>query len=110
VIGLDLDPEQIGAATAFVSEQNLTNAEILQRNAYETGLPSASFNLVHARFLFAPVGRDMQLLHEMLRLVRSGGVLAIQEPDSVALDMLPTASSLGTANERHSRGIRQRRG
>src|SRR5262249_14237410 len=60
-----------------------------ERDAYTTGLPASSFDLVHVRFLFAPAGRDANLLAEMLRLVRPGGIVAIQEPDSVAWACYP---------------------
>lgn len=82
VVGVDRDAQQLAAARAYVDEEKLTNVEILDRDAYATGLPNAMYDVVHVRFLFAPVGRDHELLTEMLRLVRPGGILAIQEPDA----------------------------
>jgi ubiquinone/menaquinone biosynthesis C-methylase UbiE len=84
VVGVDLDPRQLAAARALVREEGLGGVEVLERDAYATGLPAASFDLVHVRFLFAPAGRDEALLAEMLRLVRPGGILAVQEPDSAS--------------------------
>lgn len=84
VVGVERDAQQLAAARAYVEEEKLTNVEILDTDAYATGIPDASFDLVHVRFLFAPVGRDHELLTEMLRLVRRGGILAIQEPDASA--------------------------
>jgi ubiquinone/menaquinone biosynthesis C-methylase UbiE len=49
VVGLDLDPVHVALAHAFVAEQGLANVEILQTDARRTGLPAASFDLVHAR-------------------------------------------------------------
>jgi ubiquinone/menaquinone biosynthesis C-methylase UbiE len=89
VIGVDVQPQYLAAARAFVRQGDLANVELLEGDAYTTGLPGAAFDLVHARFLFAPVGRDAELLAEMERLVRPGGVLAIQEPDSVAWTCIP---------------------
>jgi SAM-dependent methyltransferase len=89
VIGVELDPTQLAAARAFVRQAGLTNVEVVERDAYATGLPGAACDLVHVRFLFAPAGRDAQLLAEMRRLVRPGGVLAIQEPDGVAWTSSP---------------------
>lgn len=82
VVGVDRDPQQLAAARACVQEAGLTNVEVLDRDAYATGLPDQSFDLVHVRFVFAPVGRGDALLAEMRRLARPGGVLAIQEPDA----------------------------
>ena len=89
VVGVDIDPIQIEAARAFIAETELSNVEILQRDAYNTGLPRESFDLVHARFVFAPAGRDEALLREMLALAAPGGVLAIQEPDASSWNCFP---------------------
>jgi hypothetical protein len=70
VVGVDRDPQQLAAARAYVHEAALGNVEVLDRDAYATGLPDQSFDLVHVRFVFAPVGRDDALLAEMRRLAR----------------------------------------
>ena len=89
VVGLDADPAQIAAAHAYIDEELLDNVELVTRDAYDTRLPRASFDLVHVRFVFAPVGRDEALLREMLALTRPGGVVAIQEPDAGAWGYFP---------------------
>ncbi len=93
VVGIDIDPEQLAAARAFVQEAGLANVEVLEHDAYNTGLPRESFDLVHVRFVFAPAGRDEALLREMLALTRPGGVLAIQEPDASAWSCYPPNSA-----------------
>jgi SAM-dependent methyltransferase len=89
VVGLDFDEKLLAAAGAFVTESGLGNIELLQGDAFATGLPAASFDFVHVRFLLAPLGRDDDLLREMYRLTRPGGVIGIQEPDSDALACWP---------------------
>jgi ubiquinone/menaquinone biosynthesis C-methylase UbiE len=89
VAGVDLDAKQLAGARAFVTEAGLSNVEILELDAYRTGLPARAFDLVHVRFVFAPVGRDDELLREMLRLVRPAGVVAVQEPDASSWTCLP---------------------
>jgi SAM-dependent methyltransferase len=89
VIGVDKDPQQLQAAREYVQTEALTNVEVIDADAYATELPDHSFDLVHVRFVFAPVGRDNQLLAEMRRLVRPTGVLAIQEPDASCWDYHP---------------------
>ena len=89
VVGIDIKPEQLEAAHAFVQEAQLTNVKILERDVYATGLPRGSFDLVHVRFVFAPSGRDEALLREMLALTRPGGVIVIQEPDASAWSCFP---------------------
>jgi ubiquinone/menaquinone biosynthesis C-methylase UbiE len=89
VTGVDMDTKQLAAARAFVQENQLANVEILEQDAYQTGLPRESFDLTHARFVFAPIGRDEELLGEMLALTRPGGVVAIQEPDASSWNCYP---------------------
>lgn len=82
VVGIDRDEQQLTAARAYVADAKLQNVEIIAADAYDTGLPSGSFDFVHTRFLFAPAGRDDALLAEMHRLTKPGGYIGIQEPDS----------------------------
>jgi SAM-dependent methyltransferase len=89
VVGLDRDPIQLAAAQAFVDEAALANVTIMQGDAFNIGLPAGHFDLVHVRFLFAPVGHDTALLAEMLRLLRPGGIIAIQEPDASCWNVSP---------------------
>jgi len=93
VIGVDSDDKQLEAARAYVEENGLENVEIRKLDAYNTGLPAESFDLVHVRFVFAPVGRDQELLAEMLRLTKRGGVIAIQEPDATPWSCFPHSAA-----------------
>jgi ubiquinone/menaquinone biosynthesis C-methylase UbiE len=70
VLGLDSDETQLTAARSFVDEAKLANVSIVEGDAFNTDLPTGNFDLIHVRFLFAPVGRDAELLTELLRLVR----------------------------------------
>jgi SAM-dependent methyltransferase len=93
VVGVDIDPLQLATARALVAETELSNVEVLERDAYDTRLPREAFDLVHARFLFAPLGRDQALLREMLALARPGGVVAIQEPDANVWNCFPPSAA-----------------
>lgn len=101
VVGLDRDAVQLAAARAFVEEAKLANVSIIAGDAFNTGLPADHFDLVHVRFLFAPIGRDAELLAEMLRLVRPGGIIAIQEPDASCWNVAPPDQSIREIAERH---------
>lgn len=96
VTGLDSDATQLAAARAFVNEAGLANVSIMEGNAFDTGLPAGHFDLVHVRFLFAPIGRDGALLSEMLRLLRPGGIIAIQEPDASCWNVAPPNEAWAT--------------
>lgn len=90
VVGLDNDPAQLAAAGGYVAERGLTNITLRPGDAYNTGMPGASFDLVHARFLAAPAGRTEELLREMVRLTRPGGVVVMQEPDAGSWGCFPS--------------------
>lgn len=56
---------------------------------YETGLATECFDLVHMRFVASTAGEPERLLAEAKRLVRPGGVVALQEPDGSTLNCWP---------------------
>jgi SAM-dependent methyltransferase len=87
--GVDLDAKQLAAARAFVQEAELRNVEIVEQDVYHTTFPRESFDLVHVRFVFAPVGQDEDLVREMVALTKPGGIVAIQEPDATCWNCFP---------------------
>jgi SAM-dependent methyltransferase len=90
VIGVDLMSEGIAAARALARAEGLTGVSIVEADAYATELPRASFDLVHARFLAAPLGRPEALVREMIALCRPGGVVVLEEPDQASWGYVPT--------------------
>jgi len=93
VMGVDVDPMQLRGARAFVADNKLANVEIIEADAYASSLPDNSFDLAHVRFLFAPVGRDAQLMNELWRVTKPGGTIAIQEPDAAAWGCYPPSDA-----------------
>jgi SAM-dependent methyltransferase len=68
-------------ARQFIAEHSLRNVEVLQGDAKATGLPRASFDLVHARLILVNVPEPQRVVEEMIDLVRPGGVVASHEAD-----------------------------
>ncbi len=66
------------------TREGLTNVELVKADALNHALPRESFDLVHVRFMFTPLGRDEALLEAPLALTRPGGVLVTQEADECA--------------------------
>src|SRR3954447_6825834 len=56
-VGTDTDERMLTAARAFVAGERLTAVELLQDDLFDSKLPEASFDLVHARFQLGPLGR-----------------------------------------------------
>lgn len=89
VVGVDVDPGQAEAARQYVHDNRLESVEIVESSAFDTLLECSTFDLTHARFMFAPLGHDEDLLHEMVALTRPGGTIAIQEPDISSWNSYP---------------------
>jgi ubiquinone/menaquinone biosynthesis C-methylase UbiE len=82
VAGLDADPAHIAMAREFARQRGLGNVDIVAADARRTGLPSGSFDLVHARTLLITVPEPAAVVAEMVRLARPGGWVASLEPDT----------------------------
>ena len=82
VVGLDADPAHVTAARQFAFSQGLANVEVLAGDARHTGLPAASFDLVHTRTLLVTIPEPAEVVAEMARLARPGGLVASQEADA----------------------------
>jgi SAM-dependent methyltransferase len=81
VVGVDADPGHAAMARQFARQRGLANVEVVTADARRTGLPSASFDLVHARTLLVNIPGPAEVVAEMVRLAKPGGWVAGQEPD-----------------------------
>jgi ubiquinone/menaquinone biosynthesis C-methylase UbiE len=81
VVGVDADPAHVAMAEEFAAQQGLDAVQIVSADARRTGLPSGSFDLVHARTLLVNVPEVAEVVTEMVRLARPGGWVASMEPD-----------------------------
>jgi SAM-dependent methyltransferase len=82
VLGLEANPASVAAAREFAAGRGLANVAVAEGDARRTGLPPASFDLVHARTLLINLPDPAVVVAEMARLARPGGWVAILEPDS----------------------------
>ena len=82
VVGVDSDPAHTAMASEFAAKRGLANVELITTDARDTGLPSGSFDLVHARTLLINVPEPAQVVAEMARLARPGGWVVAMEPDA----------------------------
>jgi SAM-dependent methyltransferase len=82
VVGLDADQAHTAMAARFVSGRGLSGVEIVTADARRTGLPSGSFDLVHARTLLINLPEPAEVVAEMVRLAKPGGAVAVAEPDT----------------------------
>ncbi|MEJ0045008.1 MAG: methyltransferase domain-containing protein [Rhodospirillales bacterium] len=74
ITGIDLSADMLARARARVARLQLTNVEgLLELDAENTGLPSASFDIAAGMFVASVVPHPDRLLAELRRLVRPGG-------------------------------------
>jgi ubiquinone/menaquinone biosynthesis C-methylase UbiE len=89
VVGSDVSDAMLDHTRAFVAEAGLGNVTLVKDDAYATALEPASFDLVHARFVLAPLGRDEVLAGQLERLVKPGGWIVLEEPSSASWRVWP---------------------
>jgi SAM-dependent methyltransferase len=89
VIGLDRDAVLLEAARSWVEAHAVPRVALVAGDAYRPPLRAGAFDLVHVRFLGSTAGRADELFREALTLVRPGGVLMAQEPDTETLHCYP---------------------
>jgi len=81
VVGTDVDESLLGAARSFVDAEGISNVGLVVDDLFDSRLKPGSFDLVHARFVIAPLGRGREQVNSYRRLVRTGGSLVLEEWD-----------------------------
>jgi ubiquinone/menaquinone biosynthesis C-methylase UbiE len=92
VLGIDVDESLLASARSFIAEAKLSNVKVRQADLFADDIGD-EFDLVHLRFMFAPIGRESELLSRALKLCRPGGVIVIQEPDAASWSLVPRSSA-----------------
>jgi ubiquinone/menaquinone biosynthesis C-methylase UbiE len=81
VIGIDLDPARIAAATKLGVERDVRNVEFRVGDLTGLPFPDESFDAVfeHAVFMYLP--DPLQAAREVRRMLRPGGVFGMRDTD-----------------------------
>ena len=91
VVGTDIDDGLLAAAGRAMREEGLERISLRRDDLFASRLEPRSFNLVHARFQLAPLGRAEEQLAVYATVVRPGGWLIIEEPDAASWRVNPSA-------------------
>ena len=91
VVGTDIDESLLDAARAFLEAEGISNVELVVDDVFESELDAQSFDLVHARYLIAPLGRGPEQVASHQRLVRPGGSVVLEEWDLSSWHFNPPA-------------------
>jgi SAM-dependent methyltransferase len=91
VVGADIDESLLNAARSFLEEEEIANVELVVDDLFDSKLQPQSFDLVHARYLIAPLGRGREQVASHRRLVKPGGSLVLEEWDLASWHFNPAA-------------------
>jgi ubiquinone/menaquinone biosynthesis C-methylase UbiE len=81
VTGIDANPTAIDFCKTEARRRGISNVNFLIRDALKTEFQSHSFDLVYSRFLFQHLKDPAACLTEMLRIVKPGGSVMVEDCD-----------------------------
>jgi SAM-dependent methyltransferase len=91
VVGGDVDESLLAAARSFVDAEGIANVELAVDDLFDSKLAHQSFDLVHARYVIAPLGRGPEQVAAHQRLLKPDGWLVLEEWDLGSWHFNPTA-------------------
>ncbi len=94
VTGTDIDEAMLAVADRFVTAEGLRNVGLVKDDLFASELEPDSFDLVHARYEICPLGRGHEQMETYLRLVRPGGTIVLEDPDTGSWHFNPPAPAL----------------
>jgi SAM-dependent methyltransferase len=81
VTGTDVDDRMLDLARDCVDKEPLPNVSLVKDDLFHSRLAAGSFDLVHARFQIAPLGRASEQLRAYRQLLKPGGTLVLEDPE-----------------------------
>ena len=93
IVGTDIDESMLNSARSFLEEEEIANVELVVDDLFDSKLEPRSFDLVHARYLIAPLGRGREQVASHRRLVKPGGSLVLEEWDLASWHFNPAAAA-----------------
>jgi SAM-dependent methyltransferase len=89
VVGVDRETSYLDMAARTLAERDVHGVRLLEADVTGTGLPDGSFDLAHERLVLVNVPRPADVVAEMVRLVRPGGHVAVQDVDWISWTCVP---------------------
>ncbi len=89
VTGADVDSAKLAVARDWAAANGLDNVRFEQTDAFATGFPETSFDLVHSRFALSVIPNGTGILDHMVTLVRPGGIVFVEEVNVQTMECVP---------------------
>lgn len=93
VTGLDV-PDIVDKAREHAASKGVTNITFTHGDAHHLPFPDASFDVVHAHQLLQHVSDPVQVLREMCRVAKPGGIVATRETDFSGMVWYPETEGM----------------
>ena len=94
VVAVEVTEEAAALTRAELEHQGLTNAEVHVGDVQALGLADDSFDVVHAHQVLQHVADPVGALREMVRVTRTGGVVAVRDSDYASFAWYPRSPGL----------------
>jgi len=85
VFGVDVSSAQLEVARREAQRLGLSHVQFVHADAYATGLPHESFDLVYCRFLLCHLAQPERALSEMISLLKPNGALVCDDVDIASI-------------------------
>jgi SAM-dependent methyltransferase len=89
VVGIDLDPKQIGVARKTAAERGIENVEFTTGSVLELPFDAGTFDSVYANAVLFYLREQKPALVEMRRVLRPGGIAAVSDDDISTVAVSP---------------------
>ncbi|KIY43201.1 S-adenosyl-L-methionine-dependent methyltransferase [Fistulina hepatica ATCC 64428] len=99
VTGIEYIETPLGIARAFAASQGMSNVDFAVGDVHELAYPDDSFDMVHAHQVLQHVRDPVLALHEMRRVTKPGGIVAVRE--SAAMVWYPKLEGLRKWHDVH---------
>jgi ubiquinone/menaquinone biosynthesis C-methylase UbiE len=106
---VDSSGEQLKVAQRNFTSAGVENVVLHEASAYDTGLPSNSFDLIYSRFLLCHLTRPLDALMEMRALLKPNGVLVCEDFEASTITTDPPTAAYARLVE-ISRAVDYKRG
>ncbi len=97
VIGFDREQSQVEAARAWAAGKGVSNVRFEVGDIYEISYPDASFDAVFAYTVLEHLREPKRAMREMRRVLKSGGVAGLCDPDYEGQLHAPDSASFAEA-------------